>query len=189
MEKNNKPVESLARYTVSQSSDRLMLETLRVENMSSDYIDWLQDPAILQYLEIRHAPSQTRESIVKYVQDMFGSENNLMMGIFLKADKKHIGNIKLGPVNWKYRRADIGIIIGDKESWGQGYATEAINSLCQIAFDVIGLNRVQAGAYANNEASLKAFLKADFRQEGVLKNYWILNEKPEDQILLGRLPG
>ncbi len=179
-------VKSLAGHWAAETADRLILETLTIGNMSADYIGWLQNPEVSRYLETRHS-AQTREGIAKFVEDMLASDKDLMMGIFLKEKKKHIGNIKLGSVNWRYGRADIGIIIGDMTCWGKGYGTEAINCLCRIAFDTIGLRRVEAGAYAGNKASIKSFLKADFRQEGVQRGRWIVDGKPEDGVLLARL--
>jgi RimJ/RimL family protein N-acetyltransferase len=119
--------------------------------------------------------------------DMLESDNDLMMGIFLKSNKTHFGNIKLGALNRLYSRADIGIMIGDQACWGKGYATEAISCLCRIAFDTIGIRRLTAGAYASNKGSIKAFLKAGFRQEGVLNGHWMLNGKSEDGVLLGKM--
>ena len=177
---------SLSNTILKRESERLVLETLTPANMSDDYIAWLQDPEILKYLEIRHS-KQTREKIITFVQSMLESDDNLLMGIFLQDGKKHIGNIKLGPVHKIYPRADIGIIIGDKNSWGKGYASEAIDTLCRIAFETLGLRRVQAGAYASNGGSIKAFEKVGFKKEGVLKDHWILDGKPEDEILFARL--
>lgn len=178
----------LTNYKISHKTERLILETLTPENMSDDYVAWFQDPDVLQYLEARHT-TRTREKIIGFVQNMLESKDNLMLGIFLKGNKKHIGNIKLGPVNKIYKRGDIGLVIGDKGSWGKGYATEAINGVCDIAFKTLALRRVQAGAYASNKASVRAFEKAGFSHEGVFKDYWLLDNEPEDEIMLARLAG
>ena len=178
--------ESLTHRIVSIETERLVLETLTPGNMSTDYLTWLQDPDVVRYLEVRHT-DQSCERIQNYVQDMLASADNLMMGMFLKLGKRHIGNIKLGPVNWRYGRADIGLVIGDRACWCRGYATEAIEGVGQIAFNILTLRRVEAGVYASNKGSIKAFLNADFRREGILKGQWILDGQPEDHIILGRL--
>ncbi|MCC6597443.1 MAG: GNAT family N-acetyltransferase [Alphaproteobacteria bacterium] len=171
-----------------QETARLKLETLTLDNMSGDYFDWLRDPEVLRYLEVRHAPAQTPERIRAFVRDMLISPDNLLMGIFTKSDEKHIGNIKLGPLNRAHFRADIGIIIGDKDSWGKNYATEAIQGISVLAFETLGLLRVQAGAYENNHASIRAFEKAGFEKEGVLRGYWLDDEGvAQDGILMGKL--
>lgn len=179
-------MNDLSKHIYKTTTERLTLETLTPENMSDDYIDWLQDPQVLKYLEVRHTP-QTRENITEFVNNMHNASNNLMLGIFLKDYNKHIGNIKLGPIDWRYKRADIGIIIGDKNQWGKGYAPEAIEAVCSLAFNELGLSRVQAGAYASNVGSQKAFEKVGFHIEGSFKNYWQLDNEPEDNTFMARL--
>lgn len=177
---------NLEQRFVSVETKRLILETLTLGNMSPDYFKWLRDPEVVRYLEVRHM-DQSCERIQDYVQDMLASADNLMLGMFLKKPKRHIGNIKLGPVNWRYRRADVGLVIGDKDCWGKGYASEAIDGVCHIAFNILTLRRVEAGVYASNKGSIKSFLNADFTREGILKGQWILDGQPEDHIILGRL--
>ena len=179
--------EKLSNYVIERESERLVLKTLMPDDVSGDYVSWFDDSEITQYLEVRHSLPQTHEKVTAFVDNMLQSENDLMLGIFLKEDGKHIGNIKLGPINWLYGRSDIGLMIGDKNSWGKGYATEAIETISNIAFKDIGLKRVQAGAYSSNKGSVKAFLKAGFEQEGVSKGYWALDEVPEDDIRLAKL--
>jgi ribosomal-protein-alanine N-acetyltransferase len=111
----------------------------------------------------------------------------LLLGIFLKGDRRHIGNIKMGPVNWRYGRADVGLVIGDKSCWGNGYATGAISGICEFAFTTLGLRRLEAGAYSSNVGSIKAFLKARFVQEGILRGRWTLDGQAENHVIVGRL--
>ncbi|MDB5492030.1 MAG: acetyltransferase [Micavibrio sp.] len=177
----------LAKYLTSIATDNLVIKTLTAENMSEDYWGWLNDTDITQYLEIRHT-KYSRESLSQFVEAMFLSDNDLLMGIFLKSDEnKHIGNIKLGSLNRRYARADIGIMIGDRNSWGKGYASEAIKGLSAFAFGEIGLRRLYAGMYASNKASTKAFLNSGFRQEGIMKGHYFLNGQLEDGIIVAKL--
>ena len=98
---------------------------------------------------------------------------------------KHIGNIKLGPINWIYRIADIGVLIGEKDCWGEGYATEAIALIKEYAFNVLGLHKLTAGSIGLNEGSVKAFQKNNFKIEGVRKKHAFINGSYVDAILLG----
>ena len=54
------------------------------------------------------------------------------------------------------------ILLGDKNCWGKGYATETIEVLTEHAFGVLGLHKLTAGAYAENVGSIRAFEKAGF---------------------------
>ena len=83
---------------------------------------------------------------------------------------KHIGNIKLGPINIHHNCAEIGLIIGDKDSWGKGLASRAISIVTQFGFNQLKLAKLSAGCYENNIGSKKAFEKSGYQVEGFLKN-------------------
>jgi len=45
------------------------------------------------------------------------SSNNVILAIVDIDSDAHIGNIKLGPINWISRISPLGIMIGNKEFW------------------------------------------------------------------------
>lgn len=179
-------IEDLTNVNAHIETERLYLRTLKKDDASEGYLGWLKDEEITRYLEIRHS-TQTIETIQSFVEKMRQSTEDLLLGIFIKDTDQHIGNIKLGPVSWRYKRAHIGIMIGEKDAWGKGYAPETINALCDYCKDDLGLRKVVAGAYISNQGSVKAFAKAGFDQEGHFKEYWVLDGKPEDEIFMGRI--
>ncbi len=166
-------------------SERIILDTLCTHDVTDDYVSWLNDPTINRYLEVRFA-SHDIESVRNFVGTVNDSPDSLLLGIFLKTPRRHIGNIKLGPINSMHSHSDIGIVIGDKACWGKGFATDAIAALVGYAFNTLGLTKLMAGCYSSNLGSMKAFLKVDFVEEGRLKDYWSSSDGGrEDEILLG----
>ena len=71
----------------------------------------------------------------------------------------------------------------------RGLATEAITRIVNIAMRELGLKRVQAGAFANNVGSIRAFEKAGFTWEELLKSHWIFKGEVEDEVLFGKVIG
>ena len=51
------------------------------------------------------------------------------------------------------------------EQAGNGYATEALTSMLELAFDQLGLHRVTAGCFADNTASWRVMEKVGMRRE------------------------
>ena len=163
---------------------RLELRTLRSEDVGETYMSWLSDPDVTRYLEIRFTV-QTLQGAREFISSTNASEDSLFLGMFLKSSGTHIGNIKLGPMDWHHRRGDIGLIIGDKVQWGKGFATEAIAGVTGYAFAVLDLHKLSAGLYGANEGSRRAFLKAGWFEEGSRRDHWLSEGKWLDDIQLG----
>jgi RimJ/RimL family protein N-acetyltransferase len=164
----------------------IYLREVRCSDVNETYCRWMNDPEITQYLESRFAPN-SMENLQEYVKNFQGDRDNIFLAIVLKQNQKHIGNIKIGPINWYHRLADIGIMIGDKDCWGKGYAPEAISLLAYFAFNTLNLHKLTAGCYEQNQGSLKAFQKAGFEIEGVRKKHCFSNGNYVDEILLGKI--
>lgn len=158
-------------------TDRLVCRELTIEDVSDAYLGWLQDPQINRYLETRFS-EQTLDSIRAFVAEKLASENDFQFGIF--AGDRHIGNIKLGPINWRHNIADVGYLIGDKTAWGHGYASEAIRGASGYAFEAFSLCKLSAGLYAWNTGSARALEKAGFIREGVRRDHLHLEGRRVD---------
>jgi len=139
---------------------------MTVDLVNSDYVGWLNDPRINSFLETRFN-NNTLESVKSFVEHQISTESVLFYAIFSNTHN-HIGNIKLGPINFAHLHADIGFLIGDEAYWGQGIATSAISALVKYGFS-IGLKKITAGAYETNIGSIKALEKSGFRKEGLME--------------------
>jgi ribosomal-protein-alanine N-acetyltransferase len=166
-------------------TERLFLRTLSSVDVVPHYLAWMSDPDILRYLEVRFSAPQTRAALTKYVTRTNDSDNELLLGIFLRDSQRHVGNIKVGPICRNHSRADVGFIIGDRTAWGKGYATEAISAVAKFALAELKLVKVCAGCYATNQGSVRALEKAGFVQEGKLCGYWSIDGRREDGLLFG----
>jgi RimJ/RimL family protein N-acetyltransferase len=152
--------------------ERLYLRPVTLNDATETYVSWLNDEEIKQRLD-SHYPVQTLDSVKDYIQKNSQDPKSLFLAIVLKDGDRHIGNIKLGPIDWHNKFSDLGIMIGDKDSWGKGYATEAERIISDYALDVLKLHKIICGSHADNPASLKAILRAGFHIEGIRKNQYL----------------
>jgi [ribosomal protein S5]-alanine N-acetyltransferase len=167
--------------------ERLYLRSLVESDANECYLSWLLDPSVTQFLEIRFASPVSLLQLREFVGKATESNDSLLLGIFLTADDRHIGNIKLGPVDWHHQAAEIGLLIGDRTQWGLGHASAAIRLVVQYAFQVLKLAKLTAGCYAENAGSMKAFINAGFAQEGRRLLQWQVGTQRQDGILLGMI--
>lgn len=172
----------------SIETERLRLRQLEVADVSVEYVAWLNDPEVSRYLETRHAP-QDEETVRTFVERVRSREDEVLFGIFLKDAGRHIGNIKVGPVRPYHQLADISLFIGPRDCWGRGYAAEAIAAVSRYAFDELGVRKLSASMYSPNVASMHAFLRAGFREEGRRRDHFDLDGERCDMIELGLIPG
>lgn len=168
--------------------ERVELFLLEEADVSPAYVGWLNDPLVNRFLESRfafHDEASTRA----FVGACLADANVLLLGIRNRMlDGRHVGNIKLGPVDRRHGLGEIGVLIGDREAWGSGIATSAISLLCGIAVQQVGLRKLTAGCYASNVGSERAFLKAGFSIEGRRQRHFLFEHGAEDLVLMAFWP-
>ena len=166
-------------------SSRLLLRALVPDDLNSTYLGWLNDSEVNTYLETRFLP-QTFEALKVYWETHRDNPSTPWFAICLaRQDGRHIGNIKLGPIQWLHRRGDISLFIGDRSCWGQGYASEAIALVRDWAFLELDLQKLNAGIYEGNIGSRRAFEKCGFELEGTLRKEVVSDGQRLDVWRLG----
>jgi len=166
--------------------NNVLLRAVTIDDCNETYLNWLNETTINQYLETRWT-TQSIESIKDFVKSIRESDHSYLFAIIV--DGKHIGNIKIGPIHHHYQYADISYFIGEKSYWGKGIATDAIFLITDFGFKILKLNRIQAGAFADNIGSLKALEKNGYKKEAVLRKQIFVNvgDQFQDHIIYGIL--
>ena len=129
------------------------------------FVKWINDPEVTQFLELN--PPMSMEDEEKWFVNL-QKDHDKVFSIDTK-DGKLIGNVGLMRLNWKDRCVLIGIMIGKKEYWDQGYGTDAIETLLRHIFDELGLNRVYLIADERNARAIHCYEKLRFKREGLLR--------------------
>jgi RimJ/RimL family protein N-acetyltransferase len=166
----------------------IFLRPLSLDDVTANYLHWLNDTDVTRFLETRLRP-QTMQTIREFVERVNAREDEFLFGIFLKDGGRHIGNIKIGPVKPHHRLADVTLVIGERDCWGKGIATDAIRTITRFGFDALQLSKMTASMYAGNVGSIRAYLRAGFIQEGVRRKHYILDGVPTDVVELGLCAG
>lgn len=135
------------------------LRPLGEEHATAKYARWLNDPEVNKYLETREV---TIDELMAYIAEKNASDNALLLGIFWKENNEHIGNVKLEPIDHETGTATMGILIGEKEYWGKGVATEVTDLIAQYAFETLGLYEVNLGVISENTPAIRVYEKCGF---------------------------
>lgn len=161
------------------AGERIYLRSLTEADATPEYASWLNDSAVNKFLETRAA---TVNDLINYIQAKNKQTDSLLLGIFWSATNKHIGNLKLEPIYWVKQSAVIGIIIGEKDFWGQGIAPEAIRLAADYAFSTLQMRALELGVIANHWAALRAYEKCGFNVYRTDKGALRHGDKVYDQI-------
>ena len=70
---------------------------------------------------------------------MISSETDYFFAILLKKNLHHVGNVRLGPIDFKLMKSNFGILIGSKNYRGCGIGTEALELIKEFGFGYLKL--------------------------------------------------
>ncbi len=158
------------------------------ELYSECYLRWMNDPIVTKTLgRLDYLMPVTRKKLIAYYHNL-DFQYTIFLAIYhLEKDgneKKFIGTLKILDMDFIARRASIGIMIGDRASWGKNFATRAIGIASNYIFDVLGFRKITAGYIANNVGMEKAFLKNGFQIEARFKEHLIFDGKFVDHVFV-----
>jgi RimJ/RimL family protein N-acetyltransferase len=145
---------------------RITLRPIRLSD-ATNWVRWFGDPEVAQYV----SPNVYKISLKKekeHLKDIIKRPKDITYSIIVE-DGKHIGSVGLHLNPKSIYNAGFGIIIGDKSYWGRGYAGECIKLLGDLAFKKFKINRWQLTVFKENKKAIKAYKKAGFKTEGILR--------------------
>jgi len=152
---------------------------------SSQNLGWLRNRDVVRYSEQRHR-EHTLSTQMRYITSFAGRSK--LWGIYLVDSGRHIGNLS-AMHDAPNDVADIGIMIGDTELWGRGFAGEAWKAACNWLLDKDGgrIRKLEAGCARSNTAMLRIIQGSGFKQEGELLNHFLFDGAPVSAVLFGRM--
>lgn len=127
---------------------------------------WINDREVTRYLAMRYEMSRLAEEA--WLRDLCSKPMTFGSAFFAIETKEghHIGNTNLFKGRAEEQFAELGIVIGEKSYWSQGYGTDALRTLVRFGFDEMNLQRVMLTVYDFNERAQAAYRKAGFVEEG-----------------------
>ena len=169
-----------------KNKQSIYLRELSTKDVSRNYINWLNDPEVVRFTEQRYY-KHTVISVKKFVAEKKKSKNEFLYGIFLSDKGIHIGNIKLGPINYIHKFAEISYFIGDKKFQNLGLGCLAIKKICKMAKSEFKLKKIIAGLYEKNIPSKKILEKNKFKLEGIEFKKYIYMKRRISGLIYGKL--
>lgn len=154
---------------------------------AQDLFELQSDAKVLEFWD--SPPWTDRSAIARFMDGNLRREREgtgIRVVIERNSDGAFLGWCTFNSWNPEFRSASLGYCLTER-SWGQGYATEAAQSLLAWAFETLDLNRVQAEVDTRNAASARVLQKLGFQLEGTLRQDCTVNLVTSDSWVYGLL--
>jgi len=136
------------------------LRALRPGEVTSAYVEGLNDPRVNRFIQSAQWERQTMDSAIAYVAANWADDRAVLFGIY--TDQILRGTLRIHDMDWDLQSATMGIAIFDTKVWNRGLATATIEAGVRCVRDLLGLRCLRAGIDPENVASIRAFEKAGF---------------------------
>lgn len=140
---------------------------------------WDRDSGVQAFMPEPFNEVQDIKEQYKYIDECEADEEGFYWSIETK-DGVTIGTVALTEFNSCHEVASLGIVIGDKNYWGKGVATEVMATLINYAFEHLGITRISAEVEEGNVPMIKALEKVGFKQDGLFESARVKDGKRID---------
>lgn len=146
-------------------------ERVRLTGVSHDDLPtmagWYEDAGFLRLMDAVVARPKTAADLKEWLDQANKSNNGYLLGIRPVGDDELLGFVELDGILWNQQTAFLGIAIGARAHWDQGYGTEAMELALRFAFDELNLHRVSLTVFSYNLRAIALYEKLGFQREGI----------------------
>jgi len=172
--------ETKDRPVVFRQSKRVVLRPLE-DGDGHYFVRWLNDPEVSIFLSTAFPKTLAIEK--EWLEKLHKNQDHEMV-FMMVVDGKSIGTMGLHGINWIYRIATTGAVIGEKAYWGKGYGSEAKMLVLDYAFNTLNLRKICSSVIAFNKRSYDYSRKCGYVEEGRRKEHFFIRGRFWDEIQL-----
>jgi len=151
-------------------TERLILRPVE-ENDAADMFEYAGDPETVKWLSFPLHQSVQESRQIIHSLFLKRPEKGLPepYALVLKENRKMIGTCDIHNID-RFGSGEIGYVI-NRKYWNHGYVTEACQKLIELAFQHIGMRRIEIIHAVENLRSQRVIEKCGFVLEGVRRQY------------------
>ena len=164
---------------------------VRLRALEPDDLEFLyqmeNDPSLwsISNFTVPYSRNVLKTYMENSMSDMF-ADRQLRLVICELVHDRPVGIIDVTDFEPMHGRAEIGISLLQEER-GKGYATEALQLLCDYVFTFLHFKQLNAHILADNTDSLLLLHNAGFTDCGMLKEWWRIGDRYCDMVLLQKV--
>jgi RimJ/RimL family protein N-acetyltransferase len=141
--------------------NRYFLRTIKREDASDRWTEWLADPWTVHVLNTSPKKIGKRE-VSDYIKQ-FDQRSSLLLGIFEMGSRLHVGFVRIDLD--EAGDALVNAVIGEAAHRNRGATTDVFVALLDFLFNTVGVKRARASILGRNQVTLAYLLKLGWRRE------------------------
>ncbi|MGO4346680.1 GNAT family N-acetyltransferase [Paenibacillus sp. MCAF9] len=126
----------------------------------------------------------TLEQIQAHIYNINNDPSRYDFAICLKDDDQMIGELSISDIDEENKKAGFRITMNSIKLTGKGYGTEALKIVLRFVFEELNLNRLELEVFSHNLRGIRAYEKAGFVKEGVLRESLYYGGTYSDEIIM-----
>ena len=166
----------------------VMLKALSESDvLESGWYGWFNSEEATEFVQQHYFPNTLQKQMEFYRSGIAASSTKIQLGIVPSGMDTIVGVVSLSNIDFMNRKAEFGIMIGDKAARGKGYGTEACALIVRHGFERLSLNKIYLGVHAHHQAAIRSYEKVGFQQEGILREEVLMNGQYFDVVIMSLL--
>jgi RimJ/RimL family protein N-acetyltransferase len=130
-----------------------------------------------------------RADLAAWLEAHRNRADEVLWAIATKHDDTCIGHAGLYRIDYRVRKAEYAILIGDREHQGKGIGREVSEAVLHYGFDQLNLHKVSLSVLASNARAIRLYQALGFVQEGVLRHDQFRDGGYVDSIVMSIIEG
>lgn len=157
---------------------RLRLRPITPDDLP-DLLRWLRDPDVMAFYGL------PLTSLAEAREQFLEPSKLPCWRFIIEVDDRAIGEIQYyytyAEVTWS---AGIDLFIGEPDARDRGLGTEVIRTLLRYLFETRGVSRVVIDPEPSNHRAIRAYEKAGFRLDGVIRRHMKIDDRWADAAFM-----
>lgn len=148
---------------------------------------WSQDLSYLRLYGDNPARPLSAGEIKNELEETGRTENEFTFMIQTLQEARPIGVIALDGIQWTHAEGWLSIGLGEREYWGKGYGTDAMQLMLRYGFAELNLHRISLTVFEYNQRAIRLYGKLGFVHEGCAREFLKRDGRRWDMLFFGLL--
>ena len=131
--------------------------------------------------------SFTLDEIIESYKQFSSDPTRYDFAICLMENGEIIGDLALLEIDQDNKKAGFRISLHSRNHLNKGFGTEATQLAQIFTFEELKLNRLELEVFSHNIRGIKAYEKAGFKKEGILRQSLYYNDTYSDEVIMAML--